>query len=152
MRLPETDPAVNEQRVIRARRCLRDGETCGMRNFVVRTDHERFKRVPWIESGDGCAWLCVAWGFQQNFFQRRAILRSQRIRSRKGGKLYRARIAKRGDNGSLQRRHIITLDPKLIDIVWNGESERFVFGLDQLDGRKPALETIGANLRLERSR
>src|SRR5437867_5229356 len=64
MCLAETDPAVNEQRVIRARRRLRHGKTCGMRNFVVRADHERFKRVPWIESGHGCAWLCVAWWFQ----------------------------------------------------------------------------------------
>src|SRR6266581_5425624 len=59
MRLAETDPAVNEQRVVRARRRLRHGKTRCMRDFVVRTDHERFKRVPWIESRHSCAWLCV---------------------------------------------------------------------------------------------
>src|SRR5215469_11573441 len=64
VRLAKTDPTVNEQWVVRARRCLRDGEARGMCNFVVRTDHERFECVPWIESGNGCTWLCVALWFQ----------------------------------------------------------------------------------------
>src|SRR5437660_3813084 len=49
MGLAKTDSAVNEQRVVRACRCLRNRETCRMRNFVVRADHERFECVPWIE-------------------------------------------------------------------------------------------------------
>ena len=63
MGFAETDSPINEQRVIRARRRLRDRKTRGMRNFVVRADHERFEGVPWIESGHSCAWLRVAWWF-----------------------------------------------------------------------------------------
>src|SRR5436309_9269940 len=57
--LAKTDTAINEQRVVRARGRLRHGKSGGMRNCVVRTDHERFERVPWIEPRDGCAWCCV---------------------------------------------------------------------------------------------
>jgi putative exporter of polyketide antibiotics len=35
---------------------------------------------------------------------------------------------------------IITLDPKLIDIIWNAKSERIITRLNQLNGGKPALE------------
>src|SRR6266496_4828923 len=55
----KTDTAINEQRVVCARGRLGYGESGSMRNFIVRTDHERFERVPWIEPRHGCAWFCV---------------------------------------------------------------------------------------------
>src|SRR4026209_2079231 len=61
--LAETDTAINEQRVVRARGRLRHGKSRGMRNFIVRTDHERFERVPWVEPRHGCAWFCVSGRF-----------------------------------------------------------------------------------------
>src|SRR6266705_5985738 len=57
MGLAKTHPAVNEQRVVRARRRLRNGEACRVRNFVVWTHHERLECVPWIETRHGCAWF-----------------------------------------------------------------------------------------------
>jgi hypothetical protein len=74
MGLAQTDAAVNERGIVRARRRLRDSETGGMRNFIVRTDHERFERVPWIESGTVAPGFVSAARFRQNFFQRRGIL------------------------------------------------------------------------------
>src|SRR6266704_3556040 len=52
MGLAQTYPAVNEQRVVRARRSLRHGKACRVRDLIVRTYYKRFKCVPWIESGD----------------------------------------------------------------------------------------------------
>ena len=57
--LAKTDTAINEQRVVRACGRLCHGESGGMRNFIVRTNHERFERVPRIEPGHGCAWFYV---------------------------------------------------------------------------------------------
>src|SRR5438093_3838973 len=59
MGLAQAHAAVNEQRVVRARRRLRDGKTGGVRNFVVRPVDERFECVPRIEPGNSCAWSCV---------------------------------------------------------------------------------------------
>src|SRR5262245_17915844 len=50
VRLAETDAAVNEKRIVGPGRGLRDGEACGVRDFVVRPDNERFERVSRIES------------------------------------------------------------------------------------------------------
>src|SRR5436190_12125753 len=72
--LAKTDTAINEQRVVRARGRLRHGKSGGMRNFIVRTDHERFERVPWVKPRHGSAWFCVRGRFGQNFLQRRGIL------------------------------------------------------------------------------
>src|SRR6478736_1439204 len=42
MGLAQTDAAVNEQRIVRSRRSLRDGETGCVRDFIVRANDERF--------------------------------------------------------------------------------------------------------------
>src|SRR2546430_8011062 len=98
-------------------------------------------------------WFGVALRFGQNFFQRRGIFQKYlRISSCWRTKLYGTRAAEGGDDRSLECRHVITLDPKLIDVVWNVKRERFILGLNQLNGRKPAFKTIRADLRLERGR
>src|SRR4029077_3553156 len=61
MGLAQPDAAVNEERIVRARRCLRDSETGCVRDFVVRADDERFECVSRIESGNGRAWSYVHW-------------------------------------------------------------------------------------------
>ena len=81
MRLAQTDSAIDEQRVVCARRSLRHGKTRRVRNLIVRTDHKRFKCVPWIESGDCCTWFCGARQFFQNFFQWRGLQRCLRADS-----------------------------------------------------------------------
>ena len=43
MRFAEADAAVNKEWIVSARRRLRDSETGGMRNLVVRADHKRFE-------------------------------------------------------------------------------------------------------------
>jgi len=45
MGLAQTDAAVNKEGIIGARRRLRDSETGCMRDFVIRTDDERFECV-----------------------------------------------------------------------------------------------------------
>ena len=49
VRLAKADAAVNKERVVGPGRRLRDGQTGGMRNLIVRADYERFKGVSWIE-------------------------------------------------------------------------------------------------------
>src|SRR6476469_9290591 len=56
MGLAQTDAAVNEQRIVRSRGRLRDGETGCVRDFIIRADDERVKGVPRIESGNGRGW------------------------------------------------------------------------------------------------
>src|SRR5438552_12309285 len=129
MGLAQTDAAINEQRIVRARRRLRDGKTGCVRDFVVRADDERFKRVPRIESRNGCAWSCV-YGFGQRFFCRRQIVqRALGAGCGRRAKPYRARTAKSRDDRILQCGHVITLDPELVDIVWNTKRDRFLLCL-----------------------
>src|SRR5437660_12872012 len=59
MGFAQANAAVNEQRIVRARRRLRDGKTGGMRDFIVRADDERLECVPRIQSWNGCSWPCV---------------------------------------------------------------------------------------------
>src|SRR4030095_3265889 len=96
--------------------------------------------------------FCVGWRrFRQNFFQWRGILgRHLHASSRRRAELYGTWAAERRYDGSLQRGHIITFYPKLIDVVWDSRSERFFFRLAQFDRREPAFKAIGANLWLER--
>src|SRR5215510_6039479 len=130
MCLAETDAAVNKQRIVRARRCLRDGETRRVRDFVVWTNDERFECVPRIESGNGRAWPCVHLRGQRFLYCRRIFRRRLPASCRGGAKLYRTRSAKRGADRILQCRHVITLDPKLVDVVRNSKRDRFILRLD----------------------
>src|SRR5512132_658053 len=92
MGLAQTDAAVNEEGIIRTRRRLRDSETGCMRDFVIPTDDERFKRVSRIESRNSCAWSRVHLRRGQHFSHRGRIFhRCLRASSRRGAKLYRAR-------------------------------------------------------------
>src|SRR5882762_8508684 len=61
--LAKTNTAINEQRVVCARGRLGYSKSGSMRNFIVRADHERFERVPRVESRHGCAWFCVSGRF-----------------------------------------------------------------------------------------
>ena len=70
MGLAQTDAAVNEQRIVRSRRRLRDSETGCVRDFVVRADDERFECVPRVESGNGCGWSYLYVGAQRFFCRR----------------------------------------------------------------------------------
>src|SRR5262249_11899239 len=131
MGLAQTDPAVNEERIVRARRRLRDSETGCVRDLVVRADDERFECVSRIESWNGRAWSCVHWRGGQRFFGRGHILRRRlRASCRRTTELHRARTAKRSNDRILQCWHVITLDPKLINVVWNSKRNRFFLCLD----------------------
>src|SRR5260370_39669659 len=50
VRFAKTDAAVNKNRVVSARRCLRDCQTGGVGNFDVWSDHERFECIARIET------------------------------------------------------------------------------------------------------
>src|SRR5438105_15936332 len=126
MGLTQTDAAVNEERVVRARGRLRDSETGCVRDFVVRAYYERFECIPRIESGDGGAWACVHLGGQRFLHGSRVVRGCLRARCRWSTELYRARSAEGRDDRILQCRHVITLDPKLVDVVRNSKRDRFI--------------------------
>src|ERR1041385_8571925 len=56
MGLPQTDAAINEERIVGACRRLRDSETGCVRDFVIVADYEGFECVSRIESRNSCAW------------------------------------------------------------------------------------------------
>ena len=154
MRLAEPDAAVNEERVVGSGRRLRDGETRGVRDLVVRPDDERFETVARIEPerAAGFAWRrgrsrgadSLPGSREHIFF----------VRSLPDGdeNFTVARRAESGDDRRLQRRHVITFDPELVDVVRNAKGERVVRRLDELNGGKPALESVGADLWFEGGR
>ena len=65
--------------------------------------------------------------------------------------IFRGSPKARDDRG-LQRGHVITLDPELVDVVRNKKREGFVRHAHKLYGGKPALVSIRADLRFERGR
>jgi len=46
----------------------------------------------------------------------------------------------------LQGRHVITLDPELVDVVRNAEGEGIVRELDELNSGKPTLKSVCADV------
>src|SRR5882724_4567480 len=99
MGLAQTDAAVNEKRIVRTRRRLRDSETGCMRDFVIRADDERFECISRIESRDSCAWPPVHLRRGQHFLHRgRIFRRCLRASRRRGAKLHQTRTAKRDDD------------------------------------------------------
>src|SRR5436190_5602540 len=131
MGLAQTYAAVNEEGIVRARRRLRDSETGCVRDFVVRTDDERFECVPRVQSGNRRARSCVHGRRGHNFFRCGDILR-QRLRAswRRAAERYQTWTAKRGNDRILQCGHVITLDPELVNVVWNTKRDRFLLCLD----------------------
>ena len=55
MRLAETHAAVDEERVVRARRGLGNGAAGRMRELIRRSDDERVERVAGVQAADGPA-------------------------------------------------------------------------------------------------
>src|SRR5437870_2332930 len=107
-----------------------------MRDFVVRTNDKRFERVARIESER----VSCRFRLRRRLLKRGRLFSHLHGRSRRRGKFYRARRTESGDDRCLQRAHMITLNPKLIDVIWNAERERGFGGVNQFNSGKPALE------------
>ena len=123
-----------------------------MRDLVVRAHHKRFEIVPRIQTGRAAGLFALARVVAGKFLARNLgqlflFLFVRAVRS--GDKLHFARRTKCGHDRGLQCGHVITFDPKLVDVVWNAKSKRLIGRLDELYGGKPALESVGTNLRLE---
>src|SRR5205807_996020 len=71
---------------------------------------------------------------------------------RSARKFHGARGTKSTHDRSLERGHMITLDPELIDVVGNTECERVFSRTDKLHSGEPTLKSIRADLRLESGR
>ena len=96
MGLAQTDAAVNEEGIVRARRRLRDSETGCVRDFVIRADDEGFECISRIESRNSCARPRIHLRRGQRFFHRGRIFRRRlRASRRRAAKLHRTRTAKR---------------------------------------------------------
>src|SRR5438067_5127287 len=52
--LAQTDAAINKERVVSARRCLRNSQTGGMRDLVIGPNDERIECISWVETEGGC--------------------------------------------------------------------------------------------------
>ena len=132
---------------------LRDGETRGVRDLVVRADDERFETVARIEPERVARLFGVPAGIRgaNSLPEISATTSSSFVvdPSGSGRKFHVPRGAKSGHDRGLQCGHVITLDPKLIDVVWNAKGERLIGRLDQLHRGKPTLESVRTDLRLE---
>src|SRR5207302_4183363 len=126
-----------------------DREAGRMGDFVVRSNDKRFESVARIECSDGRTCSVIAQWLARELLYRRWINFRLGRSSRGKGKLYFARPTESFNNGGLKCRHMITLNPELVDLIWHAERKRIRVGFDQLHGRKPALKCIGAYLRLE---
>ena len=76
MRLAQSYPAVNKQRVISPGRRLRHRQTGRMRDLVVRTDHKRFERVSGIEPERAAGRFRVTHQLRRHLLQSGCVLRS----------------------------------------------------------------------------
>src|SRR5450432_3760681 len=155
VRLSESDPAVDKERVVSSSGRLRDRETGGVRNFVVRADDKRFETVSRIEPERGTGLPGIPRVFSCRFlsgkFGENLIVRFDgTLHGRR--KLHLPRCAESSHDRHLQRRHMITFDPELINVVWNSKGKGVIGGVDKLNRGEPALKSVRTNLWLERCR
>ena len=124
VRFAKTDAAVNKERVVGARRRLRNRETGRMRDFVVRSNDERFECIARIKSEQTAA---GRFGFANRLASSRNADRFDHLNRRlRGNEFNFARLAESSHYCSLQRRHVITFDPILIDVVRDTKAEGLV--------------------------
>src|SRR5260370_33752781 len=97
--LQESLPAVNKKRVVGTRRCLRHSQTGGVCNFVVRSNHERFECIAWIETeGAAARRFCFTYGISL-FWDADCFAHLNRRFGR--NEFYFARLTERGQRDSL---------------------------------------------------
>src|SRR5262249_13920985 len=88
MGLAQTHAAINEEGIVRACRRLRDSKTGCVRDFIIRTDNERFEGVSRVESWNSCDWPFDL-RRQRRFFHRgRIFRRCLRASHRRGTELH----------------------------------------------------------------
>ena len=121
-----------------------------MRDLVVRSHHKRLECISWVEAkraaGRSRAAARIGFVFLDSVRVRRGRI-IRRLGRRK--KVNFARRTESGHNGRLQRRHVVTLDPELVNIIRNAKGQTALRRIGQLNGREPALESIGTYLRFE---
>src|SRR5215468_1892275 len=99
MGLAQTDAAIDEERIVCTRRRLRDSKTGCVRDFIIRTDNERFEGVSRVESRNSCDRPRVDLRRRQRFFQTgRIFCKCLHASRRRSAKLNRTRTAKRGND------------------------------------------------------
>ena len=146
VRLAQPDAAVNEERIVGAGRRLRDRETRRVRDLVVRTDDERLESVARIQAesagagssrraADRFRFLDFSGGTASSF--------RRPARSAGERELYRARPIESGLDRGLQRGHVVTLDPELVDIIRDAKRERFIGHLNQRTAENQRLKVSG---------
>src|SRR5439155_15913925 len=106
--------AINEERIVGASGRLRHGQTGGVRDLIVRADNERLERVSRIETKPQSDRPVVAGAVRLASFRRGKIVIIVRFR---GEETDRPRGANSIGDGGLQRRHVITFDPDLLNVV-----------------------------------
>ena len=60
--------------------------------------------------------------------------------------LHFARTAQDVADGGLQSRNMVTLNPKLVDVVRHAKGERILGRFDQRNSRKPPLKSVRADV------
>src|SRR5207245_7160873 len=128
VRLAEADAAIHKEWIVCPRRCLRHSQTRRMRDLVVWTDDKCLKRISWVETERATAAF--------RLLRRFRALRDDHVLSHFAGvarknEFYFERRTERGHDRRLQRGHVITFNPKLINVVWNTNCQSHVRGLDQ---------------------
>jgi hypothetical protein len=169
----ETDAAIYKERVVGAGRGLGDSERGGVGELVVRADDEGGEGVAGIHpagdhlgigeaGGTGAGMLVKAIGSGEGVvlvvrllfdsgIRGDVVMRGGFVRRRNGilggsGEVDDARATENGGDGRLEEAEVIGLDPELVDVVRDGESDLVFVGNSHGDGLKPALIGVLGNM------
>ena len=134
--LAETDPAVDEERVVGAGRGFGHGQGSGVGEFTVGSDHERIEHVVRVEplgAGDS--------GRFRRLLGRDGLCGSDRFADMPvlDPESDLPLGSKDGHQRGLQLRAVITLDPDLIDAVGNNQRDLARIGFGQAQCGKPSV-------------
>ena len=135
MRLAEARAAVDEERVVRLRRRLRDGQRGRVREAIRRADHEGVERVLHVETAAlGPPRSALDHG--NDALRPRAILR-RGIRALPHLELEHALAAEDVAHGRADEAEEVALDPIARELARNDEHERVVVELETADVAEP---------------
>ncbi|MGC3992441.1 MAG: hypothetical protein QM796_22625 [Chthoniobacteraceae bacterium] len=168
VRLAQTHTAIHEERIVGLGRGLRDRERGGMGELVVRAHHEGLEGIARVHPVGGNRGLRLGRDdrlrggrtFHQRHQFRLRLFGHDGLFECRGGscrrcrgaftafklKLDLARAAEHREDGGVDERVVVGLDPQLEDLVGHLESEHLLVSAHQFNAAKPALKGVGTHL------
>ena len=155
VRFSESRSAVEEKRVVGFCGRMRHRKRRRMRNLIVRANDKRFKRIADVHARrrdrrhvatvvDGVIGLSFMGRRGRGHRRQNVVCRFLRNK-----KPQRTGTAQHRENGGVQQRQIVALDPELKNVVRHAQRELFLIRSSQFDCVEPTLESVRINVRLK---